>query len=203
MAEQPRHILMCSCEDTMPLDADARRSAAAAAREVTTAASSAAPSSSDSAPRRPAASRSSSAAPRKRRCSPRSPRRATARSRFVNIRETAGWSTRRRQGRAEDGGAARGRRRARCPTFPSSASTSEGVILIYGRDEQAIEAGRPAQGSSRRHRADHAAGRRRAAARHRVPGGEGHDPLRQGPSRRVRADGRRLCRSRRRRRAAR
>ena len=50
-----------------------------------------------------------------------------------------------------------------------------------------------AQGSSRRHRADQAAGRHRAAARHRIPGGEGHDPLRQGPSRRVRADGRRLC----------
>ena len=79
------------------------------------------------------------------------------------------------------------------PEIPFVSLTSEGVILIYGRDEQAIEAARAAQGSSRRHGADHAAGRRRAAARHRISGGEGHDPRRQGPSRRVRADGRRLC----------
>ena len=43
----------------------------------------------------------------------RSRRRADAGAiAFVNIRETAGWSKRRRAGRAEDGGAARGRRRA-------------------------------------------------------------------------------------------
>ena len=66
------------------------------------------------------------------------------------------------------------------------------MILIYGRDEAAIEAAEPAQGSSRRHRADQAARRHRAAAHVRIPGGEGHDPLRQGLSRRVRADRRRL-----------
>ena len=45
------------------------------------------------------------------------------------------------------------------PEIPFVSFESEGVILIYGRDEQAIEAAQPAQGSSRRHRADQAARR--------------------------------------------
>ena len=86
---------------------------------------------------------------------------------FVNIRETAGWSKRRREGRPEDGGADRGRRRAGAG-HSARQPASEGVILIYGRDERAIEAARllkdhldvtvlitPADGSD-------------AAARHRI-----------------------------------
>ena len=73
--------------------------------------------------------------------------------------------------------------------------TSEGVTLIYGSDEQRDRSRAAAEGSSRRHRADQAAGRLDAAARHRFPGGQGHDPRGQGLSRRLRTDGRRLCRA--------
>ena len=92
---------------------------------------------------------------------------------------------------------------SRCRRSRSSASTSEGVILIYGRDERAIEAAALLK--------DHLdvtvlltrARRCRAAARDRFPGRQGHDPRRQGTSRRLRAHGRRLRRSRRRPRARR
>ncbi|MDD1518964.1 MULTISPECIES: 4Fe-4S binding protein [Bradyrhizobium] len=60
---------------------------------------------------------------------------------FVNIRETAGWSR---------GGARAGPKMAAllasaaipAPDYPLVTLSSEGVILIYGRDEAAIEAGR-------------------------------------------------------------
>ncbi|WP_041358249.1 4Fe-4S binding protein [Nitrobacter hamburgensis] len=59
---------------------------------------------------------------------------------FVNVRETAGWSTQ---------GAKAGPKTAAllalatepAPDFPLVSLSSEGVILIYGRDERAIEAG--------------------------------------------------------------
>jgi len=60
---------------------------------------------------------------------------------FVNLRETAGWST--------EGGQAGPKMAALLaaaaeptPDFPLVNMSSEGVILIYGRDETAIEAGR-------------------------------------------------------------
>lgn len=60
---------------------------------------------------------------------------------FVNIRETAGWSR---------DGACTGAKMAAllasasipAPDYPLVTLSSEGVILIYGRDEAAIEAGR-------------------------------------------------------------
>src|SRR5262249_1233879 len=59
---------------------------------------------------------------------------------YVNIRETAGWSS--------EAAAAAPRRGASIaaageppPELPCVSFESEGVILIYGRDEQAIEAG--------------------------------------------------------------
>lgn len=60
---------------------------------------------------------------------------------FVNIRETAGWSTE---------GAQAGPKMAallaasavQAPDYPLVALASDGVILIYGRDAAAIEAGR-------------------------------------------------------------
>lgn len=59
---------------------------------------------------------------------------------FVNIRETAGWSS--------EGNAAGPKMAAllaaaaeTAPDFPLVTLSSEGVILIYGRDERAIEAG--------------------------------------------------------------
>ena len=59
---------------------------------------------------------------------------------FVNLRETAGWSTE---------GTKAGPKMAAllaaasepAPAFPFVALSSEGVILIYGRDEVAVEAG--------------------------------------------------------------
>ena len=60
---------------------------------------------------------------------------------FVNIRETAGWS--------KDGARADAKMAALLasasipsPDYPLVTLSSEGVILIYGRDETAIEAGR-------------------------------------------------------------
>ncbi|HEY1978511.1 MAG TPA: 4Fe-4S dicluster domain-containing protein [Xanthobacteraceae bacterium] len=60
--------------------------------------------------------------------------------RFVNVRETAGWSA-----QARDAGPKMAALLASAAETVPPASfvtlTSEGVILIYGRDEQAIEAG--------------------------------------------------------------
>ncbi|BAR53337.1 putative ferredoxin [Bradyrhizobium diazoefficiens] len=60
---------------------------------------------------------------------------------FVNIRETAGWS--------RDGANAGAKMAALlaaaaipAPDFPLVTLSSDGIILIYGRDEAAIEAGR-------------------------------------------------------------
>lgn len=60
---------------------------------------------------------------------------------FVNVRETAGWSSE---------GASAGPKMAAllaaagepAPDYPLVSLSSEGVILVYGRDESAIEAGR-------------------------------------------------------------
>ena len=107
---------------------------------------------------------------------------------FVNIRETAGWS--------KDAAAAAPKMAAliaaaaeEAPAVPFVRFDSEGVLLIYGRDEQAIEAGNPLK--------DHldvtvltAAGGRDAGAGHRIAGRARHDTLRQRPSRRLRAHGR-------------
>jgi ferredoxin len=61
--------------------------------------------------------------------------------RFVNIRETAGWS--------RDGARAGAKMAAllasasvSAPDYPLVTLSSDGVVLIYGRDEAAIEAGR-------------------------------------------------------------
>ena len=193
MAEK-RTILVCSCEDTMPLDADAHR--ARLPRRGGEDRAPALPRRARALPRRrrQAASRSPSAAPRRRRCSPRSRRTSGGAISFVNRARDRRLVGRCRQGRAEDGGAARGRRRAAAGDSVRQL-TSEGVMLIYGRDERAIEAGKLLKDhldvTVLITRPDGAA----AAARHRVPGGEGHDQVRQGPSRRVRDRGRRLCRA--------
>ena len=80
------------------------------------------------------------------------------------------------------------------PDVPVVTLTSDGVILIYGRDEQAIEAANLLK--------DHLdvtvmitkPAALDAAPRQRIPGCEGDDPLGQGLSRRVRDRGRRFCR---------
>ncbi|MEA2884100.1 MAG: hypothetical protein QOH32_3356 [Bradyrhizobium sp.] len=60
---------------------------------------------------------------------------------FVNLRETAGWSAQGREAGPKMA-ALLAAAAEPMPDFPLVNMTSEGVILIYGRDETAIEAGR-------------------------------------------------------------
>jgi ferredoxin len=139
MAEK-RTILVCSCENTMPLDTDAI-SRGCRGGQVTTA---------DQLCRaeierfRAAAA---SGEPITVGCTQETPLfsevagdRAGAIS-FVNVRETAGWS--------KDAAAAGPKMAALLaiaaeppPEIPYVSLNSEGVVLIYGRDEGAIEAGK-------------------------------------------------------------
>ena len=139
MAEK-RTILVCSCENTMPLDTDAI-SRGCRGGQVTTA---------DQLCRaeierfRAAAA---SGEPITVGCTQETPLfsevagdRAGAIS-FVNVRETAGWS--------KDAAAAGPKMAALLaiaaeppPEIPHVSLNSEGVVLIYGRDEGAIEAGK-------------------------------------------------------------
>ena len=139
MADRPRTVLICSCEDTMPPDGDAVRracrgtviegrqfcraelerfrKAAADAETIVVACTQEAPLF------REVASEIEGSAPLS----------------FVNIRETGGWS--------EDAAKAGPKMAALiaavaepAPDIPFVPMTSEGITLIYGRDEQAIEA---------------------------------------------------------------
>lgn len=139
MADQPRQIVVCSCEDSIPLDADALRAAckgadvasgrqfcraeldrfrglAAAGGDITVACTQEAPVFSDAIADN-----------------------GKVRLNFVNIRENAGWS--RDATKAGPKIAALLVAAAEpVPDFPLVSMTSDGVILIYGRDEKAIEA---------------------------------------------------------------
>ena len=139
MADRPHTVLICSCEDTMPLDGDAVRracrgtviegrqfcraelnkfrKAAADAETLVVACTQEAPLF------REVASEIEGSAPLS----------------FVNIRETGGWS--------EDAAKAGPKMAALiaagaepAPDIPFVPMTSEGITLIYGRNEQAIEA---------------------------------------------------------------
>ena len=139
MADSPRTILICSCEDTMPLDAGAIargcrgakvltgrqlcraelerfRTAANGDTPLTVGCTQEAPLFSETRrePRRPRSSTSTSARPRAGRAMRRSagPKMAAL---LAAAAETA-------------------------PDIPFVSFTSEGVALIYGRDESAIEA---------------------------------------------------------------
>ena len=137
MEEKKRTILVCSCEDTMPLDAgkirrackgaavetarflcrdqlDQFRKAAASGEPLTVACTQEAPLFSDVAGEHAALS-------------------------FVNVRETGGWSD-----QAANAGPKMAALLAAAaeplPEIPFVSLSSEGVILVYGRDETAIEA---------------------------------------------------------------
>jgi len=138
MAERSRNILICSCEDTMPLDADAAgrpgatvmtaqnlcraeldrfRAAAAVGEPLIVGCTQEAPLFSEIAEQQKSAPVT-----------------------FVNVRETAGWSN---EG-ARAGPKMAALIAAACepvPDFSLVSLTSEGVTLIYGCDERAIEAG--------------------------------------------------------------
>ena len=140
MAERPRKVLICSCDDTMTLDGgeigracrgaevieghqlcraelERFRSAVAGGADVTVACTQEAPLFAEAAAETPDAGA----------------------MKFVNIRETAGWS--------KDAKAAGPKIAALIaaasepvPDYPFVSLSSEGVTLIYGKDEQALEA---------------------------------------------------------------
>ncbi len=139
MVQAPKTILMCSCEDTMHLDVSAAKCACrngeiATFRQLCRA---------ELDRFRDAAK---SDAPLIVGCTQEAPlfvEQAGERRQsmdFINLRETAGWS-------AE--GARAGPKMAALlaaasepsPPYPFVTLSSEGVVLIYGRDEAAIEAG--------------------------------------------------------------
>jgi hypothetical protein len=138
MAERPRQIVVCSCEDTIPLDANALRKTckgditdgrqfcraeldrfrglAAAGGDITVACTQEAPVFSDAVADN-----------------------GNVRLSFVNIRENAGWSRDAKKA-APKIAALLAAAAEPVPDFPLVSMESEGVILIYGRDEKAIEA---------------------------------------------------------------
>src|SRR6185436_13340014 len=140
MADRPQNILICSCEDTMPLDADAVRRGCGGAK-VTTANHLC----------RTQIERFQSAIasgdPLIVGCTQEAPLFSeiaaelenAAPVSFVNVREAAGWS---------DQGAKAGPKMAALiaaaaepvPDIALVGLSSEGVTLVYGRDERAIEA---------------------------------------------------------------
>jgi ferredoxin len=140
MAERPRKILICSCEDTMPLDAEAVRRGCRGA-EVTggrhlcraeIARFRAAAASGD-----PLTVACTQEAPLFGEIAGESEGSGTIA--FVNIRETAGWSA--------DAKAAGPKMAALiaaaaepAPEFHLVSLASDGVVLIYGSDARAIEA---------------------------------------------------------------
>ena len=139
MADTPRHILICSCEDTMPLDAEAVRRGCRGAQLSTAHQLCRA----ELERFRKAAAEG---APLTVACTQEAPLFAElaeasgADIRYANIRETAGWSA---QG-ADAGPKMAGLLAAAAepaPAIPFVSLESGGVILVYGRDEQAIEAG--------------------------------------------------------------
>jgi len=140
MPEPPKTILICSCEDTMRLDATAvrrgcRKSEIAEFRQLCRA---------ELDHFRNAAK---AEGPLIVGCTQEAPlfgdeaKGRSEKMEFVNLRETAGWSV--------DGTKAGPKMAAllaaaseATPAFPFVTLSSDGVILIYGRGEIAIEAGR-------------------------------------------------------------
>jgi ferredoxin len=140
MPEPPKTILICSCEDTMRLDTGAVkrgcrkseivefrqlcraelehfRNAARAEGTLVVGCTQEAPLFSDEAKGR------------------------SEKMEFVNLREAAGWSTEGTKAGPKMAALLAAASEA-APAFPFVSLSSEGVILIYGRDEVAVEAGR-------------------------------------------------------------
>jgi ferredoxin len=140
MAQPPKTILMCSCEGTMLLDAAAVRrgcgkseiatfrhlcrseleqfrNAAKVGASLVVCCTQEAPLFTDAAGER------------------------CGRIDFVNLRETAGWSSEGTQAGPKMAGLLAAASEPK-PDYPFVTLSSQGVILIYGRDEAAIEAGK-------------------------------------------------------------
>jgi ferredoxin len=142
MADRPPKIVICSCEDTMPLDSTAMKRGCRSAEVLTAhqlcraeldkfrAAVAAG---------EPLIVGCTQEAPLFAEVAQELIQDGDADIRYVNIRETAGWS--------KDADAAGPKMAALLavaaepvPEIPYVSFTSEGIILIYGRDEQATEA---------------------------------------------------------------
>ena len=139
MTDQKRQIVVCSCEDTMPLDVDSikrgcRNAEVTAGRQLCRAELDrfrklAAP-----------AGRSPWPAPQESPLfSEIAGEGGNAELTFVNIRENAGWSRDAKQA-APKIAALLAAAAEPLPDIPYVTLSSEGVILVYGRDEKAIEA---------------------------------------------------------------
>ena len=139
MTERPQTIVMCSCDDTMPLDTDTVRRGCRGANvkiagqlcraeveQFRAAVAAGGPLTIGCTQEAPLFAEVAQASGREGGLT------------FVNVRETAGWSSQ---------GAEAGPKMAALfaaaseptPEVPFFTLTSNGVILIYGRDEQAIE----------------------------------------------------------------
>ena len=142
MTDGPRKILICSCEDTMPLDGEAvqrgcrgsevktahqlcRRELDSFRKAIQTGT--------------PVTVGCTQEAPLFSEVTAEIAEEASAQVRYVNIRETAGWS--RDAARAGPKTAALLAVAAEAaPAIAFDTLTSDGVLLIYGRDEEAITA---------------------------------------------------------------
>src|SRR5215467_2719829 len=138
MADGPRHVLICSCEDSMPLNVAAIKRGCRGS-EVTTAHQLC------RAELERFRAAASSGEPLTVGCTQETPLFAEvawesgADIRYANIRETAGWS-KDAAGAAPKIAALIAMAAEPSPEIPFVTFESEGVILIYGCDEQAIEA---------------------------------------------------------------
>ncbi len=141
MADRPSTIFLCSCDDTIPLDAGAVRRACCSAKIETAGQLCRAEIERFRAAVAAGASLTVG-------CTQEAPLFSEVAQEgnkqtdlfFVNVRETAGWSS---QGAEASPKIAALLAAAAVPTpiAPVVTLTSEGVVLIYGCDEQAIEAG--------------------------------------------------------------
>jgi ferredoxin len=140
MAHPPKTILLCSCEDTMHLDTAAVRRGCHNSKIATFSQLCRA----ELNQFRNAAKVEGSLTVGCTQEAPLFSDEAGERSQpidFVNLRETAGWSTEGTQAGPKMA-ALLAAAAEPTPDFPLVNMSSEGVILIYGRDETAIEAGR-------------------------------------------------------------
>ncbi len=137
MAEKPRIVFVCSCEKTMPLDAEALRRGSRGANVETV-------NHLCRAELERFRAAAAAGAPLTIGCTQEAPLFSevageNAAIAFANVRETAGWS--------KDAAAAGPKMAALLaaaaeplPETPLVSVASEGVTLVYGRDERAIEA---------------------------------------------------------------
>ncbi len=137
MADRPPTIVICSCEDTMPLDGAAVRRGCGGAQVLTAHQLCRA----ELDKFRDAAA---GGEPLVVGCTQEAPLfaevAADADITYANIRETAGWS-KEASGAGPKMAALLAVAAEPTPDIPFVNLTSEGVILIYGRDDQAVEAG--------------------------------------------------------------